>query len=56
MCCGYLRFFESRAAAEQFAAAHPEAKGSVLGQEEARGLGEEIFGPLLGQPARPGAE
>jgi hypothetical protein len=56
VCYGYLRFFESRAAAEQFAAAHPEAEGSVLGQEEARGLGEEIFGPLLGPPARPGAE
>ncbi|MGH3201792.1 MAG: alkylmercury lyase family protein [Streptosporangiaceae bacterium] len=61
VCCGYLRFFETRATAGQFAAAHPEAEGSVLSQDEARARGEEIFGPLLAEPAPrgpagPGAE
>jgi Alkylmercury lyase len=30
VCCGYLRFFATRATAGQFAAAHPEAGGTIL--------------------------
>jgi hypothetical protein len=29
VCCGYLRFFATRATAGQFAAAHPEAGGTI---------------------------
>ena len=47
VCCGYLRFFATRDNAGAFAARHPEASGRILGQQEARALGEEIFGPLL---------
>jgi hypothetical protein len=47
VCCGYLRFFASRESAEQFAARHPEAEGTILGQQAAQRLGEEIFGALL---------
>jgi hypothetical protein len=47
VCCGYLRFFATRATAEAFAAAHPEAGGEILGQSTAQQLGEQIFGPLL---------
>jgi hypothetical protein len=47
VCCEYLRFFATRENAEAFAARHSEAPGRVLGQQEARELGEEIFGPLL---------
>jgi hypothetical protein len=47
VCCEYLRFFATRDNAEVFAARHPEARGRILGQQEARTLGEEIFGPLL---------
>lgn len=47
VCCEYLRFFATRENAEAFAARHPEAPGRILGQQEARTLGEEIFGPLL---------
>jgi hypothetical protein len=47
VCCGYLRFFATRENAGTFAARHPEAPGRILGQQEARTLGEEIFGPLL---------
>jgi len=47
VCCGYLRFFATRETAGAFAARHPEAPGRILGQQEARALGEEIFGPLL---------
>jgi hypothetical protein len=47
VCCRYLRFFATRENAGAFAARHHEAPGRVLGQQEARALGEEIFGPLL---------
>jgi hypothetical protein len=47
VCCGYLRFFASRESAGQFAAGHPEAEGTILDQQAAQRLGEEIFGPLL---------
>lgn len=47
VCCGYLRFLASRESAGQFAAAHPEAEGTILDQQAAQRLGEEIFGPLL---------
>jgi hypothetical protein len=47
VCCEYLRFFATRENAEAFAARHPQAPGRILGQQEARALGEEIFGPLL---------
>jgi hypothetical protein len=47
VCCGYLRFFASRATAGQFAAAHPEAEGSILDPAAAQELGEQIFGGLL---------
>ncbi|MGH3149266.1 MAG: alkylmercury lyase family protein [Streptosporangiaceae bacterium] len=55
VCCGYVRFFTDRAGAEQWATAHPEAPGTVLGQRDAERLGAEIFGPLLRQPLRHGA-
>jgi hypothetical protein len=51
VCCGYLRFFAARESAEAFAAAHPEATGRILAQDEARVLGEEIFGPCLAASA-----
>jgi hypothetical protein len=47
VCCGYLRFFVGRATAGQFAAAHPEAGGTILDQATAQELGEQIFGELL---------
>ena len=47
VCCGYLRFFATRENARTFAVRHPEASGEILGQQEARALGEEIFGLLL---------
>jgi hypothetical protein len=47
VCCGYLRFFATRATAQAFAAAHPEADGTVLDQDAAQRLGAEIFGALL---------
>ena len=47
LCCGYLRFFATSETAGAFAARHPEAPGRILRQQEARALGEEIFGPLL---------
>ena len=47
VCCGYLRFFATRDSAGAFAARHPEVSGRILGRQEARALGEEIFGSLL---------
>jgi hypothetical protein len=47
VCCGYLRFFASRATARQFAAARPEAGGTILDQGSARELGEQVFGEML---------
>lgn len=51
VCCGYLRFFASRATAGQFAAAHPEADGVILDPAAARELGARIFGGLLADTA-----
>jgi hypothetical protein len=53
VCCGYLRFFATTASAQEFAEAHPEAKGEVMGPDAARRLGEEVFGQLLAEPAAP---
>jgi hypothetical protein len=47
VCCGYLRFFAARATAGQFAAARPEAEGTILDPGAAQELGEQIFGGLL---------
>jgi alkylmercury lyase-like protein/thioredoxin family protein len=47
VCCGYLRFFASRATAGQFAAAHPEAQGTILDPAATQELGEQIFAGLL---------
>lgn len=48
VCCGYSRFFATRDSAGSFAARHPEVSGRILGSQEARAVGEEIFGSLLG--------
>ncbi len=47
VCCGYLRFFAARATARQFAAAHPEASGTILDPGAAQELGEQVFSGLL---------
>jgi hypothetical protein len=51
VCCGYLRFFATAASAQEFAEAHPEATGEIMGPDAAQRLGEEIFGMLLAEPA-----
>ncbi|MEY9845411.1 hypothetical protein ABH940_002489 [Streptacidiphilus sp. BW17] len=46
VCCGYLRFFASRATAEQWTGAHTDLTGAVLDQLEAERRGADIFGSL----------
>jgi hypothetical protein len=48
VCCGYMNFFASRAAASAWAASHPEITGGILGQARALEAGIGIFGQLLG--------
>ena len=47
ICCDYMNFFTSQAAAEAWANAHPEITGGILSQSRAREVGEQIFGQLL---------
>ena len=47
VCCGYMNFFATRAAARAWAASHPEITGDVLGQHRALQAGISIFGQLL---------
>jgi Alkylmercury lyase len=50
VCCGYMNFFATRAAARAWAASHLEITGGVLGQGRAVQVGISIFGQLLSQP------
>ncbi len=47
VCCGYMNFFASRAAAASWAAAHPDISGGILDQDRALHIGIGIFGKLL---------
>jgi hypothetical protein len=47
VCCGYMNFFATRAAASAWAASHPEISGGILGQARALQTGIDIFGQLL---------
>jgi hypothetical protein len=47
VCCGYMNFFATRAAAAAWAASHAEVTGGILGQDRALQVGIGIFGQLL---------
>ena len=47
VCCGYINFFATRAAATAWAASHPEITGGILGKARALQVGIGIFGQLL---------
>jgi Alkylmercury lyase len=47
VCCGYMNFFTTRAAASAWAASHPEITGGILGKARALQTGIGIFGQLL---------
>jgi hypothetical protein len=47
VCCGYMNFFATGAAASAWAAAYPEIVGGILGQARALQVGIGIFGQLL---------
>jgi Alkylmercury lyase len=47
VCCGYMNFFATRAAASAWAASHPEISGGILSQARALQTGIGIFGQLL---------
>jgi len=47
VCCGYINFFATRAAAAAWAASHSEITGGILGQDRALQIGIGIFGQLL---------
>jgi hypothetical protein len=47
VCCGYMNFFATRAAAAAWAASHPQITGGILGQARALQTGIGIFGQLL---------
>jgi hypothetical protein len=47
VCCGYVNFFTTRAAAVTWAASHPEISGGILDQRGALQIGVGIFGKLL---------
>jgi hypothetical protein len=47
ICCGYMNFFATRAAATAWAQAHPEITGGILTQDRAIKVGKQIFGRLL---------
>jgi hypothetical protein len=47
VCCGYINFFATRAAASAWQASHPEITGGILDQARALRTGIGIFGQLL---------
>jgi hypothetical protein len=47
VCCGYMNFFATQAAATAWAASHPEISGGILDQARALQTGIGIFGQLL---------
>ncbi len=47
VCCGYINFFATGAAATAWAASHPQITGGVLSQGRALQVGIDIFGQLL---------
>jgi hypothetical protein len=47
VCCGYMNFFTSHAAAAAWASAHPQITGGILSQAKALEVGQRIFGQLL---------
>ena len=47
VCCGYMNFFATRAAASAWAASHPDITGGILSQARALQVGIGIFGQLL---------
>lgn len=47
VCCGYMNFFATGAAAAAWAASHPQITGGILDQRRALELGIGIFGQLL---------
>jgi len=47
VCCGYMNFFATGAAAAAWAASHPQITGGILGQARALQTGMGIFGQLL---------
>jgi hypothetical protein len=47
VCCGYINFFATGAAAAAWAATHPEITGGILGQYRALQVAIGIFGQLL---------
>jgi hypothetical protein len=47
VCCGYMNFFATRAAAAAWASSHPEIGGGILDQDGALQVGIGIFGRLL---------
>ncbi|HEX6527881.1 MAG TPA: alkylmercury lyase family protein [Streptosporangiaceae bacterium] len=47
VCCDYINFFTTRAAASAWAADHPEITGGILNQTQALQIGITIFGKLL---------
>jgi hypothetical protein len=47
VCCEYMNFFATRAAAATWAASHPEITGGILGQGRALQVGTGIFSQLL---------
>jgi hypothetical protein len=47
VCCGYMNFFATQAAASAWAASHPDITGGILGQARALQTGIGIFGQLL---------
>jgi Alkylmercury lyase len=47
VCCGYMNFFATDAAASVWAASHPDITGGILSQARALQVGIGIFGQLL---------
>jgi hypothetical protein len=47
VCCGYMNFFATGAAASAWAASYSEIVGGILGQARALQVGIGIFGQLL---------
>ena len=47
VCCGYMNFFTSHAAAAAWASTRPQVIGGILSQAKALEVGQRIFGQLL---------